>query len=419
MKLVAVFLMTLFVCSLSVAEEAKPKAGRLSSGKAYRVDADGFQLVDELAELEVTNHDLQRQLSALEEELAEKNRQIEEIKKGKNISAPNVVEESDLLKSSAPRAQAVAAAKTISPAREIELTREIEKLQKQIKSIEVANWNLDAEKQAAQSLKDQIAKQQIEIRSKNEQLAQMQSKLSDQLAAQTLKEQISKQQAEIQAKNSQLAQLQENLDEAQSQLGQRSSIAQELDRQRNVNSQVAQEVVALRAQLKEYAALEKTQKEEQEKFAALAADHQKLKEQYSAQLAKNSQPTKQLASVKSDKSESSYQRASLAAAPIAMSAGTSAVKPVDATNISKQLAAIQNLISNRKHLLDAHKARGGGVSVNVQPLVAKNGQSLDQLRSISGRLSSQEEAKAVSKSIAEITAMLNEDIALLTRLANL
>lgn len=411
MKLVAVFLMTLFISSLSVAEEAKPKAGRLASGKAYRVDADGFQLVDELAELEVANHDLQRQLKALENELVEKNRQIEDIRKGKNIEKVSAVSESDLLKSAAPRAQAIPAAKVVSPSREIELTREIEKLQRQIKSIEVANWNIEAEKQAAQSLMEQVAKQQVEIKSKNDQIANLQSKIIDQQAAGVLKEQIAKQQVELQSKNDQLALLQSKLNDQQVQLSKSSGVAQELDQQRNVTAKVSQELDALRKQLRDYAAMEKAYKEEQAKFASLAADHQKVMEQYAG---KKSASEKQLAAVKPEAAVS-YQRASLAPAPTA----SSPIQAVDSKNISNQLAMIQNLISNRKHLLDSHKARGGGVSVTVQPLVAKNGQSLDQLRSLAARLGSQEEAIAVSKSIAEISAKLNEDIALLTRLANL
>ena len=73
----------IIIIGLNISSEvsAEPSAqekpfGRLSSGEAYRVDAQGFRLVDRLAELEVTNDDLQRQVVALEDEIADKRQTI-------------------------------------------------------------------------------------------------------------------------------------------------------------------------------------------------------------------------------------------------------------------------------------------------------------------------------------------------------
>ena len=61
----------LFAGSLSPAQ-AQSKFGRLSDGRAYRVDENGYQLIDHIAELEVGNDELRRQVATLEAELDDK-----------------------------------------------------------------------------------------------------------------------------------------------------------------------------------------------------------------------------------------------------------------------------------------------------------------------------------------------------------
>jgi hypothetical protein len=70
----------LTAASLSIAVpavSAQPAAvrGRSADGKAYRIE-NGMKLSDYIAELEVANDDLHRQLDALEDELAEKDKQL-------------------------------------------------------------------------------------------------------------------------------------------------------------------------------------------------------------------------------------------------------------------------------------------------------------------------------------------------------
>ena len=84
----------LVIFSLSAnlfAEEAK--RGRLSDGRAFRTDAEGVQLVDYIAELEVNVEELSRKINGLESELEEKDRLIER----KGIKRNQRIEERDIL----------------------------------------------------------------------------------------------------------------------------------------------------------------------------------------------------------------------------------------------------------------------------------------------------------------------------------
>ena len=76
------------------AEPAKKDAGRLPDGRAYRIDPSGYRIIDELAELEVSVSDLERQNSALENETAEKQKIIEQLRQGKCAAA--AISETDL-----------------------------------------------------------------------------------------------------------------------------------------------------------------------------------------------------------------------------------------------------------------------------------------------------------------------------------
>ncbi len=67
--------------------------GRLSDGRAFRTDAEGVQLVDYIAELELSIEELNRKLIGVENELDEKNAII----KRKGISTESSIKEKDLL----------------------------------------------------------------------------------------------------------------------------------------------------------------------------------------------------------------------------------------------------------------------------------------------------------------------------------
>ena len=91
------FLSVLFaaaVCNTASAEPARTGSGRLADGRAYRVDQKGYRIIDELAELEVSVSELERQNAALEDESATKQKLIDQLKQGK--CQQSAITESDL-----------------------------------------------------------------------------------------------------------------------------------------------------------------------------------------------------------------------------------------------------------------------------------------------------------------------------------
>lgn len=80
--------------------------GRLPDGRAYRVDpASGMRLSDYVAELEVTTDDLKRQNVALEDEVSEKRRQIEQYARQTGVTIAPKIKESTLVDKGLPPAK--------------------------------------------------------------------------------------------------------------------------------------------------------------------------------------------------------------------------------------------------------------------------------------------------------------------------
>lgn len=74
--LISWLLVSLEVFAQSPVNNAQPPVGRLADGRPYRVDEQGMRLSDYIAEIEVTNEELRRQVTGLEDELAEANRKL-------------------------------------------------------------------------------------------------------------------------------------------------------------------------------------------------------------------------------------------------------------------------------------------------------------------------------------------------------
>jgi hypothetical protein len=104
------------------------------------------------------------------------------------------------------------------------------------------------------------------------------------------------------------------------------------------------------------------------------------------------------------------KRAMLSAAPSSSSSARTTQ-----VGLKQSLAEIDKLILKRKDLIDSLKGSKKGVSVRAQPLVSSAGDSLDTLRLKVSSLSAND-AASVESGIADIRALLHEDISLMKRL---
>jgi len=101
MKLILPFLLLLFFLSSSIIALAEPERGRLADGRAFRTDVEGTQIIDYIAELELSVEALQRRVYGLENEVEEKDRTILRLRDRGGSGIDEGVRERDILARSA------------------------------------------------------------------------------------------------------------------------------------------------------------------------------------------------------------------------------------------------------------------------------------------------------------------------------
>ncbi len=100
MKRLAFFFSIICLVNLGFAEE--PDRGRLADGRAFRKDAEGNQLVDYIAELELSVEALNRTVSSLEDDISERDRAIAGLSKCAQQENQAAIKERDLINPSNP-----------------------------------------------------------------------------------------------------------------------------------------------------------------------------------------------------------------------------------------------------------------------------------------------------------------------------
>lgn len=122
------------------AEDSEPERGRLPDGRAFRTDAQGNQLVDYIAELELSIEQLTRRVHGLEFEAEEKQNQINRLSKA-GVQGHDV-EERDLLsgRSPAPQADRFAAPERMACPQPVDCSAQVASTQQML---EKARFDLD------------------------------------------------------------------------------------------------------------------------------------------------------------------------------------------------------------------------------------------------------------------------------------
>ncbi len=521
----------LLFCSplFALAQSAKPSGqiGRLPDGRAYRIDSAGYRLVDHLAELEVTNSDLLRQVRSLEDELEDKERAIENLKKGlpaagrelkedsllgpasskvsKSVETPNCnelvsglyvklaqLEKQQQTQGFAPavvpassakcdydsaenpwKEQAMRAQQLLSRAPNKEElangAKRIKELQDKLaetqaamgtdngKSLRVSE-ELSVAKQQVSLLEKNVAQLQLQLASKERELKQLEeneeiqakqasstaktlSQLQEQLAA---KEQESRRLAqsedarakEVSSVSKSVAKLQEQLEEkdqelkrlSKSETGARAELALA-----TANAAAMQE--RLDAREKEFEQLAKREALSQSKALQEASNALKLQEMLEAKEEEAKQLSKRqaaeakravLAAPQESVREEELKKEPSARREILKGSSGYPVQGMDSMIISEakkelqqNLNKIHEQIIKRKDLMDQLKKRGQAVSVQMQPLVARDGSSLDRLRQEIISLNQSSELGRIRSALKQIEQILADDISVLQRLNRL
>ena len=88
-----IFVVIVFLTpSLGYTQSRTEKYGRTPEGQAYRIDKEGYKLVDQLAELEVTVSELKNKIVELENEIEDKDLEIKKLSRDRGKSGEKIVE---------------------------------------------------------------------------------------------------------------------------------------------------------------------------------------------------------------------------------------------------------------------------------------------------------------------------------------
>lgn len=349
------------VPSGSSAEE--PRIGRLQDGRAYRIE-NGFQLVDHIAELEVTVDELRQQLAASESTGMP-------IAKSVNSSCAN--ETTGLREKIARLEQGLA---QCSAARQ--------------------STGMDNCESIASPLRQQISalKTSLEAAPRADQL------FSEQRRSSSLVSELAGRDKQVNGLSQQLVDTREQLAAAQVQLVAKDDLIRALESDDKTN---ARRLSALEQQLVETEAVAKRNKTLEQELTLARAQLQAR-----ASLARHidsGEPEASAVEV-SEQPRQSYQ----------------AVENDDATlrqsksEFQRTLSGIQGLILQRKNLYDALKGAGKGVSVQIGPPAAGDGRSLDKVRLEVANLNRSSDLDSIALALSQIQRQLADDVSVIRRL---
>lgn len=369
-----------FLASGSKALAENPaQRGRLPDGRAYRIDqSSGLRLSDYVAELEVSNDDLKRQLIALEDELNERREQIQQYEKQTGVKLTPKIKESTLVDKSSSLPPATRAPITCSPNDPpmAALMSKVKELETQLKTQtdQLAMAKEQPRTQASAPV-TQVAK--CDFNSPQNPYIEQVNTLRKTLAETPGKEALEKAHEAALTSQAQLAQASRGLSEKDAQIAKlQEQLAATKEEVLNAHDALS------KSQAKHQEVLQTARREESPVHAVETRARQNT-QAHVAEVAPEYPP------VADDRAE-----------------------------FQVTLTRIQNLVVQRKNLLDSVKSSGKGISVSIQPLVTKGRISLDDTRMNVQRFQNGQDASGIRNTLSEIEAILNDDIKVLQRLAH-
>lgn len=340
----------------------QPNAGRLADGRAYRVDEQGMRLSDYIAEIEVTNEELRRQVVALEDEIAEANRKLI----GRNEKPVNI-----------PACPQVSCPEQECPTQQIN---------------NINSMELDKLKRENQAQKDKINQLAFELqRNQTDKENLYQDLINKNKDADDNTESILKNNLTL---NQKVNSLEQHIQQLLSSIEDKTEEISHLSRENKSLASKSEDKTS--AQNNKLSQLEKKIQEKDYEIAALKSSINSQSQRAALNYSETAKKNNALAETTSDqKTIASYK-----------------------SELRGQLQKIQNLILQRKNSLDKLKSQNSGVIISIQPLMTKNGISLDKLRLAVDNLQSEDEVSDIKSNLTEISEILSEDIDVIDRLLN-
>jgi hypothetical protein len=348
----------LLVPNFSFAEPKTGNVGRYSDGRAYRVDSQGYQLSDQIAELEVTIQEQEKQITACESELSGKGGAPQKIAQCPKTECPKAESLTNVTTSKSPTAEQCA-----------QYTNAL------TDKVAVLNSKLQ-----------QTSNEQGELSTKtallNAEVAELRSKLSKSPKAETI-----------------------------SQLSEESlKLRQELASKEDISIKQSSTLsAAIKLEQERVQKLEAVKQQLDLKISQLQSDLQGKSKREEELLANIDDLSQQLGSKSEPSRDTSRGMLASKASEVPVN-----VKPVtidSSKQIANQLSEIQKLVIRRKDIFDSVRSSRKGVTIQMQPLLTENGRSLDQLRHLA-----QSGDENLSSDLNQIKSILTGDIQVMERL---
>ncbi len=370
------FIVTVLALSVMFCASAEtPTHGKLPDGRAYRVDENGNEIVDYIAELELEVDALKRQVHGLQYELEQKQQSIARNDRGK----PDVVSEKTLIDPVGRSDFDISSAGTVPRAR---MDANLEDLREELLGLQSKH-----ERERAK-LETEIASLQRTLRARladapvsNNDLRALRDMLDERdLQILALKEQISKNQG---GRNSEADTLKKQFNNLSSELRDRDRKIAELNERLELDKQVSEKKLALLQS--------EVQKANAEKSVIAAAEMPRVGEIRAPTLTSRAvrQPT-----------EPSRDRA---------------LESIRGRMLT-QANRVRSRVATRESFFNQYRDQGRPVTFRLSPLVAGSGKSLAEVTDRIKAAKSVNDLAALHRDLTEIENRIKEDTALIERL---
>lgn len=379
-----------------------PRMGRLPDGRAYRVDGEGYQLVDHIAELEVTVDELNRQIDQLEAQVGKSGTPVQAAACPPAPICPAVSTASDPTDCSA---------ETASLERRVAILDSELQRAKYSNAPVVQSCNYETR---LQPLREEIALLKHQLNSapsKNVLQAVETRELQLQNALRSTQELLEKRASQIEAAQSAEQQASEALQSTRAELESTKLALEESQDRLQSLTKSGEQLASVQSELSRMKG--ELAQERASRAAVMAELELKRRGNIVAKNATSTQPAAQLAlNSRADESIQSPARAMLSGAS---APEFGAMK----SEFQSRLKEIQSLVLKRKDLSDSARAKRNGVAISLQALQSSRGQSLDSIRSLIAAMQSERDARSIRLALSEIKQILLDDIQTFERLRKL
>ncbi|MCC6932815.1 MAG: hypothetical protein IT292_06135 [Deltaproteobacteria bacterium] len=376
---------SILILSASFTYGQVSKHGRGADGQAYRIDENGYKLIDQLAELEVTIDEQNREILSLENEIAEKDVKLKGCTKG----SERKISESDMTGDWAIKGKD-------SQCLKLECNCE-DRLPPQVQCPPCKSPGSDCP----------------EVGCPEADCLSVASPLKDKILL--LESTVNNLQRNNKALEEKLSLTEKDYGDTLATQG-RTVVSKEEKYSKQITQQASEYENRLSINEAELAKAQEQISNKDVKERELLAKIEVLNQRIQAQDGVISLYEKQLAS--SAKSEPKLT--ALQTAPKVEARSTvSAIPRAIPREINERLASIQKLINDRKSLYDRQKDSRTQISITLQELRTRNGESLDNLRNSASVLTTPDQVDELLEKLSEIEKILNDDLKVLRRITKI